>query len=140
MQTSLIILTVLIAIFFILRSVAMAQLKNTPLAADHEKVLTLTDKNFQQQTGHQVLLVDFWASWCVPCRLMAPVLNEVATELNGGARIGKVNVEEYQELAAHFKVKNIPTLVLFKNGQEVDRFVGIKSKDFLLKEIEKASL
>lgn len=140
MQTSLIILTVLVAIFFIIRYIATAKLRNMPLAADHEKVITLTDHNFKQQVGHQLMLVDFWASWCVPCRMMAPVLNEVATELNDHSKVGKVNVEEFQSLAGKYNVRNIPTLILFKNGKEVNRFVGIKSKDFLLKEMAKASL
>lgn len=137
MQTSLIILSVLVVIFFILQYIAAAKYKDMPLGADHEKVVTLTENNFQQQIGHQVMLVDFWANWCVPCRMMAPVLNEVASELKGDSRVGKVNVEEYQSLAGKYNVRNIPTLILFKDGKEVNRYVGIKSKDFLLKEIVK---
>ncbi len=117
---------------------AKAKMKNIPLVADHEKILTLTDKNFQQQTKNKLVLVDFWASWCAPCRMMAPVLNEVATELSGNTLVGKVNVEQYQSLAQKFKVRGIPTLILFKNGAEVNRFVGVKSKDFLLQQIQKA--
>jgi thioredoxin 1 len=107
------------------------------MVADHENVLTLTDKNFQQQTKNKVVLVDFWATWCAPCRMMAPVLNDVASELTGNSLVGKINIEEHQALAQKFKVRSIPTLILFKNGTEINRFVGIKSKDFLLKEIAK---
>ena len=138
MQTILIVIGLLIAIVFIFRSIAMAKLKNTPLVADHVKVLTLTDQNFQQQTKDKLVLVDFWATWCAPCRMMAPVLNDVATELKGNSHVGKVDIQLYQSLASRFKVRNIPTLILFKNGTEINRFVGIKSKDFLLKEIAKA--
>ena len=137
MQTTLIVIGVLIVAFFIFRFIAMAKMKNTPMVADHVKVLTLTDKNFQQQTKNKVVLVDFWATWCAPCRMMAPVLNDVASELSGNSHVGKVNIEQYQSLAQKFKVRSIPTLILFKNGTEINRFVGIKSKDFLLQQIQK---
>ena len=139
MQTTLIVIGILVATLFIFRTIAMAKMKNTPLVADNEKVLTLTDKNFQQQTKGKLVLVDFWATWCAPCRMMAPVLNDVATELKGNSHVGKVDIQQYQSLANKFKVRNIPTLILFKNGTEINRFVGIKSKDLLLKEIAKAS-
>ena len=132
------VLAVVLIGFLVMIKVARNKMKNTPMVADHEKILTLTDKNFKQQTKNKVVLVDFWASWCAPCRMMAPVLNDVAEELNGNNRIGKVNIEQFQAMAKKFKVRNIPTLLLFKNGIEVKRFVGIKSKDFLLKEIAKA--
>ena len=137
MQNTLIVIGVVIVTFLILRSITMAKMKNTPMVADHVKVLTLTDKNFQQQTKSKVVLVDFWATWCAPCRMMAPVLNDVASELTGNSLVGKINIEQHQVLAQKFKVRSIPTLILFKNGAEINRFVGIKSKDFLLKEIAK---
>jgi len=137
MQTTLIVIGLLVAAVFIFRSIAMAKIKNTPMVADNAKVLTLTDQNFQQQTKNKVVLVDFWATWCAPCRMMAPVLNDVATELKGNSHVGKVDIQQYQSLANKFKVRNIPTMILFKNGAEVNRFVGIKSKEFLLKEIAK---
>lgn len=139
MQTTFIVIGILMAAFIAFRYFAMAKMKNTPLVADHEKVLTLTDKNFQQQTKNKVVLVDFWATWCAPCRMMAPVLNDVASELNGNSHVGKVDIQQYESLAQKFKVRSIPTLILFKNGTEINRFVGIKSKEFLLKEIAKAS-
>jgi len=139
METTLIVIGVIIVAFFIFRTIAMAQMKKTPMVADHEKVLTLTDQNFQQKTKGKLVLVDFWATWCAPCRMMAPVLNDVASELNGNSHVGKVDIQQYQSLANQFKVRSIPTLILFKNGKEVNRFVGIKSKDFLLKEMAKVS-
>ena len=137
MQTTLIVIGVIIVAVIVFRYMAMAQMKNTPLVADHAKVLTLTEQNFHQQTKNKVVLIDFWASWCAPCRMMAPVLNDVATELRGNSHVGKVDIQQYQSLANKFKVRNIPTMILLKNGNEVNRFVGIKSKEFLLKEIAK---
>lgn len=139
MQTTLIVIGVVIVAVFIFRNFAMAQMKKTPIVADHEKVLTLTEQNFQQKTKNKVVLVDFWATWCAPCRMMAPVLNDLASELNGNSHVGKVDIQQYQSLANKFKVRNIPTMILFKNGAEVNRFVGIKSKEFLLKEMEKVN-
>lgn len=136
MKTVLIVLGTIVLVVIVLRWIAMRKIKNTPLVADHEKILTLTDKNFQQQTKNRLVLVDFWAEWCAPCRMMAPILNEVAAELDGKAFVGKVDVQKYQELATKFKVRGIPTLILFKDGKEVNRFVGVKTKEFLLKQIQ----
>jgi thioredoxin 1 len=138
MQTSLIVLGILIAVFVIARFFIVIKMKNTPLVEDHERVLTLTDKNFQQQTKNKVVLVDFWASWCAPCRMMAPVLNDVASELKGNSHVGKVDIQQYQSLAQKFKVRNIPTLILLRDGVEVNRFVGVKNKEFLLNQMNKA--
>ncbi|MCA1744208.1 MAG: thioredoxin [Bacteroidales bacterium] len=104
---------------------------------DSEEIAHLTDKNFNQQTAKGIVLIDFWASWCMPCKMMAPVLNQVAAAVNGQAKVAKVNVEEFQNLAGKYQVRSIPTLLLLKDGIEVDRFVGVKSKDFLLKQIHK---
>ena len=135
MQTTFIIIGSIILGFIIINVVARIKMKHLPKVADHANILTLTDKNFQQQTKNKVVLVDFWAEWCAPCKMMAPVLNEVADELNGNSHVGKLNIEQYQSMAQQFNVRSIPTLILFKNGKEVKRFVGIKQKDFLLKEI-----
>jgi thioredoxin 1 len=138
MHTALIITGIVILFFVFMVIRAKARMKNIPLVDDHEKILTLTDKNFRNQTKNKVVLVDFWAAWCGPCRMMAPVLNEIAGELKGNSYVGKVNVEQYQLLAQKFKVRGIPTMVLFKNGAEVNRFVGVKSKEYLIKQIQSA--
>lgn len=128
---------ILVVIFGGLILMARKKIKNIPFVADHEKILTLTDKNFQHQIKNKIVLIDFWASWCAPCRMMAPVLNDVANGLEGNSHVGKVNIEQYQSLAQKFKVRNIPTMILFKNGIEMDRFVGIKNKDYLMQQINK---
>jgi thioredoxin 1 len=135
MKTTLIITGIIITFLVGLYIMARTRMKNIPVVADNDDILTLTDKNFQYQTKNKLILVDFWASWCTPCRMMAPILNEVADELTGNSYVGKVNIEEYQSLAQKFEVRNIPTLILLKNGMEVNRFVGIKNKEFLLQQI-----
>ena len=136
MNTVLIITGALILAFAVLVLVARSKMKNTPVVEDNDDIIKLTDKNFDHQTKNKVVLVDFWADWCVPCRMMAPVLNDLAGDLNGNAYVGKVDVEQNRELAQKHKIRNIPTMVLFKNGKEVNRFVGVKTKDFLMKQIE----
>ena len=138
MQTVFIIIGSIILGFLLLNVYARIKMKLLQKVADHANILTLTDTNFQQQTKNKVVLVDFWAEWCAPCKMMAPVLNDVAGELSGNSYVGKLNIEQYQSMAQKFNVRSIPTLILFKNGKEVKRFVGIKQKDFLLKEIQGA--
>ena len=96
-------------------------------------VLHLTKENFEQEVlqPKEPVLVDFWASWCGPCQMVGPVVEEVAGEVTD-AKICKVNVDEQPELARQFRVMSIPTLMVFKNGQTVKREVGAKSKAELL--------
>ncbi len=140
MQTAFIIIGSIILGFILLNIYARLKMKNLPKVEDHANILTLTDKNFQQKTKNKVVLVDFWAEWCAPCKMMVPVLNEVADELSGNSHVGKLNIEQYQSMAQEFNVRSIPTLILFKNGKEVKRFVGIKQKEFLLKEIKSITI
>lgn len=93
--------------------------------------VVMTKENFNQQVESGVTLVDFWAPWCGPCKMQLPIVEELATELEGSATIGKINVDEEPELASQFGVMSIPTLILFKDGQPVDKMVGLQSKDAL---------
>jgi thioredoxin 1 len=114
------------------------KMKNLPMEADHQKIKVLTDVNFNQQVKKGLILVDFWADWCAPCKMMAPVLNDVAEQLPEGSSVGKVNVDKARVISGKYNIRSIPTLILFKDGKEINRFVGIKSRDFLIKEINTA--
>lgn len=95
-------------------------------------IIDLTKENFQVEItkSDKPVMVDFWAVWCGPCQMMAPILHELETEMPD-VQIGKVNVDEQMDLARQFRVVSIPTLIIFKNGQEVQRMVGVTSKEEL---------
>ena len=102
-------------------------------------ILELTTTNFDDETrkADAPILVDFWAEWCGPCRMVAPILEQIATDYQGKARVGKVNVDEHSSLAARYGVQSIPTLLLFKQGKVVEQYIGATSKDTLSKLIDK---
>jgi thioredoxin 1 len=93
-------------------------------------IVTLTQETFAQQVLQSPVpvLVDFWAEWCGPCKMIAPLLDELADEYDGKAKIGKVNIDEQQALAAEYGIRAIPTLLLFNKGQVADQIVGARSK------------
>ncbi|TVX97139.1 thioredoxin [Cohnella terricola] len=98
--------------------------------------IAITKDNFNESVAQGVSLLDFWAPWCGPCKMQLPIVEELSEELKGTATIAKVNVDEEPELASQFGVMSIPTLILFKDGQPVDKLVGLQSKDSLKAKIQ----
>lgn len=97
--------------------------------ADKGIIKHLTDGNFEKEIENGVTLVDFHANWCGPCRMLAPVLEEVAKEVKGKAAIGKVDIDSEQKTATNFQITSVPTMILFKNGKEVNRLIGLRNAD-----------
>ncbi len=94
--------------------------------------VTITNENFESlKNGGQPLVVDFWATWCGPCRMVGPVISELAEAYDGKITVGKCDVEENEDLAVEFGIRNIPTILFFKGGQVVDKVVGAQSKAVL---------
>jgi len=99
----------------------------------------LTSADFRSTVATGVTLVDFWAEWCGPCRMMAPVLDDVAAQYAGKVTVGKVNVDNEGELAQEFSVSSIPTLIIMKDGQEVNRYIGVTPRAELARALDAAS-
>ncbi|MDA3905786.1 MAG: thioredoxin [Bacteroidales bacterium] len=102
-----------------------------------EHTLVLTDANFDKTISKGVTLVDFWAPWCAPCRIQGPIINDLANDMAGKAKIGKLDVDQNKRVAGKLGIRNIPTILVFKNGEIVKQFVGVKPKNTLIQEIEK---
>lgn len=96
------------------------------LMSDREEIQHLAEETFTHDIQHGVVLVDFYADWCGPCRMMTPVLEKVAKEVKGSATIGKLDIDRAQKIASQFQVTSIPTLILFREGKEVGRLVGLR--------------
>ncbi|MGR9049134.1 thioredoxin [Halobacillus litoralis] len=102
-------------------------------------IVKATDQNFTEETSQGLVLADFWAPWCGPCKMIAPVLEELDAEMSDQVKIVKLDVDENQETAGKFGVMSIPTLLLFKDGQVVDQVIGFQPKEALAELIQKHS-
>lgn len=98
-----------------------------------------TDANFEKdiEVKDKLVLVDLWADWCGPCKMMEPILTEVAEELSNSVKLVKLNIDENQQIPTKYNVMNIPTLLLFRDGKEIDRIIGAMPKNQLMKKIKK---
>ena len=104
-----------------------------------QHIVTLTSTNFESEVKRPgaPILVDFWAEWCGPCRMVAPVLEDLAEKYAGKVRVGKVNVDDESTLAGRYGIQSIPTLLLFKDGKVVDQYIGATTRDVLVKMLQK---
>ena len=97
----------------------------------------ITDQSFQETVlnSDKPVLVDFWATWCGPCRMLGPIIEEIATDFEGKALVGKVDVDNNQQVSVDYGIRNIPTVLIFKNGQVVDKIVGVASKEVIAEKL-----
>jgi thioredoxin 1 len=135
MSTTFIVILVFFIVLIGLIIFSFYRMKNAKPVANSQKIKILGNKNFKPVIRRGITLVDFWAPWCGPCKVAAPILNDLA-EIETRVTIAKVNVDQQQQLAQKYKVRNIPTIIMFRDGTEVRRYVGVKTKKFLMKEIE----
>jgi len=112
-----------------------SKMKNIKEVPPSKKIKTLNNKNYKTVIRNGTVLVDFWAPWCAPCKMIAPSLNEIAEEESNRVTIAKVNVDQNKALAEKYQIRNIPTLIVFKNGKEEKRIMGVKPKKAILKEL-----
>jgi thioredoxin 1 len=136
MGTALYIIIGVIVVFIGLIIYNYKKMNNMPATEDHENIKTLNNKNFKTQVKSGVVMVDFWAPWCGPCKMVAPTLNSIAETESDKVKVAKVNVDKEQQIAQKFKIRNIPTMIIFKDGKEAKRIIGVKSKKSLMKEVE----
>jgi len=102
-----------------------------------EDIIILTTDNFANETSKGIVLVDFWASWCMPCKAMAPAIEEIASQTKGKVKVGKVDIDANGPLANRFGIQSIPTVMIFKDGQLMETFVGVQSKAALVNALSK---
>ena len=112
-----------------------------PKAMENSETINLDESNFDRELTQddKPMIVDFWAEWCGPCKMIGPVLDELAEEYAGKVKIGKVNIDEQQALAAEYSIRAVPTLLLFNQGQVADQIVGLRSKRDLKASFERLS-
>ena len=135
MSVTLIVILVIVVALVGMITYTYFKMKNAKPVSNSKNILVLNNKNFKTATKKGVLLVDFWAAWCGPCKIIAPTLNEIADTQND-FRVAKVNVDHNQQLAQRYNVRNIPTMLIFRDGKEAGRIVGVKTKRAILKEVE----
>lgn len=104
--------------------------------SEKDNIVHLSDENFKEEVGTGLTLVDFYATWCGPCRMITPIIEKLVGMVQGQAKIAKVDIDQSQETTSSLQITSVPTLILFKDGKEVKRVVGVKDLDYLLNLIQ----
>jgi thioredoxin 1 len=105
-----------------------------------KSVINLTEESFENVRKQGLVLIDFWADWCVPCRMQSPILEKVASEMGDKVTVAKLNVDKFKSIAARYGVQSIPTMLLFRNGRMVKQFVGVQQKQTLVNAFDRLAL
>lgn len=134
MSTTFLIILIVVVVILALFGYGAHRSKKAANVKKSTKIKVLEKNNFKPAIRKGLVLVDFWASWCSPCKMMVPVLNDIADNEGSKIKVAKVNVEYQKQLVSQFNIRSIPTLILFKDGKEVKRLVGFKTKKAIMKE------
>lgn len=127
-----IIIAILLIVYVVYHFIRVSQKMNKPPSANTK---ILSDENFSQIISNGLSLVDFWAAWCQPCKVQGPIIDEIADEIGKEVNICKLDIDHNRKTASMLGIRNIPTMLLFKDGQIVERFVGVKAKHVLINKI-----
>jgi len=125
--------------FFLLSTGSVFSQESENKTKNKPEIVTLTSSNYKAEISKGLVFVDFWASWCGPCRRIAPILEQISKEYQDSVKIGKLNVDNYKKFAISHDVQALPTIVVYKDGKEMTRIVGLVAKEDLVKVIEKYS-
>ncbi|WP_029905128.1 thioredoxin [Prevotella sp. 10(H)] len=128
-------LSIVLSLFILSSNSLFAATEDEP--KDKNLIVTLSAANYDSETAKGLVFVDFWAAWCGPCRRMAPILDELSKEYKSSLKVGKLNVDNYKKFSIDKGIQGLPTIVVYKDGKEVDRIVGLVSKSKLVEAIEK---
>jgi thioredoxin 1 len=119
-------------LFTILISLSLLSIISGISCSPDKNIISLTTDNFAEETSKGIVMVDFWATWCMPCKAMAPVINEIASQTKGKVKVGKVDIDANGQLANQFRIQAIPTIIIFKDGKPVETMVGVQSKEAII--------
>jgi len=124
-------------LFIFLFTTLIISMSSCKSGSSDKNIITLTTDNFADETGKGIVMVDFWATWCMPCKAMAPVIEEIASQTIGKVKVGKVDIDQNEPLANRFGIQAIPSVLIFKDGVLVETIVGVQSKAALVNALSK---
>jgi len=125
------------SLFALVLASVLFYLSSCKSGSSDKNITTLTTDNFRNETAQGIVMVDFWASWCMPCKAMTPVIEEIASQTKGKVKVGKVDIDANGPIANEFGIHAIPTIIIFKDGKSVETLVGVQSKEALVNALSK---